>query len=232
MTSTKHKKVKKQYASTKLFPKNRKGVEHFQLIVNNIFYIMMLVIGIVLVANSVASMKTTYEFRLENVRFNNYAARVMYSGDCFAYEDTYTSELGTKHRVYPATIDVNKLSSERLGNCLVGLGEKSGFEVAIAEISDAAISKSSSGDAVSTTGSVIYGLLTTGAATDDNTTEESTEEETFADLELGETYYSSRANYNAACKNKKDWDRIATFFVDVHNGTVVNKGLLKFCYGK
>lgn len=116
--------------------KNKRGLEHFQLIVNNIFYIMMLVIGLVLVTNSLASMKQTYEFRWENMKFNNYVSRIMYSGDCFAYEEAYLSELGVKYRVYPATMDISKLKPARLSGCLVGLSEGKDYEVAVAEINE------------------------------------------------------------------------------------------------
>lgn len=145
---------------------NNKGAEHLQLIVNNFFYIMMLIFATVILINSMRSMEVSYDFRLENMKFNNYVSRVMYSDNCFAYAGSYSGEMGSRMRVYPATIDVSKLSADRLNTCLWGLDEKTHFEVAIAELSDKALTaeeEPNGGDAVSngegTTGGVVMRVL-------------------------------------------------------------------------
>ena len=85
----------RKWLASNRFVQNKKGIEHMQLLVNNLFYIMMLIFATVILINSMRSMEISYEFRLDNMRYNNYVSRTLYSSDCFASEGSYSTELGT-----------------------------------------------------------------------------------------------------------------------------------------
>jgi len=114
----------------------RKGSELIQRLANNIFYIVIIIFAIIVIMNVTSNMDIAYEYRLNNMEYNNYAARLLYSQDCLAYQGQYSTPEGLRYRVYPATVDVSKLDKRHIEHCLWGLDQHDDYELAIGELNE------------------------------------------------------------------------------------------------
>jgi hypothetical protein len=114
--------------------RSRKGAEHFEVIINNVFYIIIIVFAIVVILNVTKNMDISYEYRMDNMKFNNYAARLLYSPDCLAFQEQYTTDTGTNYRVYPSMVDVGKLTRGRVEQCLWGLDQEEDYDLRVVKL--------------------------------------------------------------------------------------------------
>ena len=191
--------------------KNRKGAEHFEVIINNLFYIIIIIFAIVVILNVTKNMDISYEYRMDNMEFNNYAARLLYSPDCLAFQEQYTTDTGTNYRVYPSMIDVGKLNRGRVEKCLWGLDQEEDYDLAIVKFADDNSLKR------------IYGKSDACGGVK------------MTRYEPPRSYNETTSNYiyrSASNLFKSGWTRTGSFFVQINEGGEVSRGFMKFCYGK
>ena len=75
---------------------------------------LLVFISIILVYSFMTDIKVIANYKMENIKFNNMAARIMYSPDCFASSSTHSTELGTRKVTEAGVLEFNKINKGQI----------------------------------------------------------------------------------------------------------------------
>lgn len=92
-------------------------MEHPQEVIRMLFVALLLIFNIVIIYNFMNDLAVNNSYRIDNLKYNAIAARIIYSPDCYAAEVPYEMG-GTRYQVHAGILDKAKLNPGVLKNCI------------------------------------------------------------------------------------------------------------------
>lgn len=93
-------------------------MEHLQEVIRMLVIAIILIFSIAMIFNLMSNMEATNEYRTNILKYNAVASKILYSSDCYALEQSYTSDGNTMHAVRAGILDSSKLVKGRLDACI------------------------------------------------------------------------------------------------------------------